>query len=111
MILRIVLLIISYLLLIAHFLREGEVLLTALYLLVPFFLIIKKKWSLILLQIFIYGGVLVWIQTLFSLIVARIDMGAPWLRMAIILGVVILITLISGLLLNSRLIKEKYSKL
>jgi len=110
MILRIVLLIISSLLLGAHFLREGKIFLTVLYLVLPLLFFLKKKWSLILLQIFIYAGVLVWVQTLISLIVARIDMGAPWLRMAIILGVVILITLISGLLLNSRLIKEKYSK-
>jgi hypothetical protein len=36
------------------------------------------------------------------------DLGQPWARMAIILGVVSLITGVSGLLLNSKIIKERY---
>ncbi len=108
MILRTVLLIISHLLLIAHFLREGKIFLAVLYLLLPFLFFIKKKWSLIFLQISAYLGVIVWLQTVFMLISERIDLGIPWLRMAIILGVVTIFTLLSGLLLNSKIIKSRY---
>ena len=110
MILRVALLIVSYLILGAHFLREGEIVLTVFCLFIPFLLFIKKKWSLIVIQLFTFGGVLVWIQTLFLLINARMDMGEPWLRMAVILSAVILLTLISAFLLNSKIIKNKYSK-
>ena len=108
MIFRIILLIISYLLLAAHFLREGEMILTIACLFIPFLLFIKKRWSLTVVQIFTYGGVLVWIQTLFLLVNARLNMGESWMRMAIILGVIILLTLTSGLLLNSNQFKKNY---
>ncbi len=108
MILRVVLIILSSVLLSAHFLREGEILLTAAYLFLPLLLLIKRRWVLIVLQIFTYGGVLVWFYTLYVLINERMSLGIPWVRMAIILAVVIIITLISGLLLNSKVVKEKY---
>lgn len=108
MIFRIVLIILSYILLGAHFLREGEMLLAAFCLVFPLLLLIKKKWSLLVVQIFIYGGVLVWIQTLLLLINERMTFDLPWIKMAIILGGVIIFTLTSGLLLNSKVIKEKY---
>ena len=108
MILRIVLLIISYLLLSAHFFREGETILTAVYLFLPLLFFIKKRWSLIFLQLFSYGGFIIWLQTIFVLTSARIQLGEPWLRMVIILGVVAIFTLLAGLLLNSNKIKSKY---
>ena len=108
MILRIILLILTYLLLGAHFLREGEMILALSCLFIPFLLFIKRKWSIKVIQIFTYGGVLVWIKTLFVLINSRMDMGQPWIRMTIILFAVMLFTLISGFLLNSKVIKDKY---
>lgn len=110
MILRVVLIILTYILLSAHFLREGEMVLTVFYLFIPFLLFIKKRWSIIIVQIFTYGGVLVWFFTLYILINERMALGIPWVRMAIILGVVIIFALISGLLLNSPVVKEKYKK-
>jgi len=76
-----------------------------------FLLFIKKKWCIIVIQIFTYGGVIVWIQTLIELINLRIDTGEPWLRMTFILIVIIILTLISGLLLNTKIIKEKYNNI
>lgn len=108
MILRIILLIISYLILSAHFFREGEIVLTAVYLFLPFLLFIKNRWSIIFLRIFSYGGVIIWLQTIYVLAFARISMGEPWLKMAIILGAVTVFTLYAGLLLNSKKMKSKY---
>ncbi len=110
MISRVVLIILSYILLSAHFLRDGEIALTLFYLFIPFLLFIKKRWSIIVVQIFTYGGVLVWFYTLYVLINVRMSLGIPWVRMAIILVAVIILTLISGLLLNSQVVKEKYKK-
>jgi len=108
MIRRISLLILTYLLLSAHFFRDGNLLLSIASLVIPFLLFVKKKWCLIVVQLFTYGGVIVWIITLITLVNARVNTGEPWLRMALILLAVIVMTISTGLFLNSKVFKEKY---
>jgi len=108
MIVRVILIIITFLLLSSHFFRDGNLLLSIASLVIPFLLFVKKKWCLIVVQLFIYGGVIVWTITLINLINERINIGMPWIRMAIILFAVILLTLTSLILLNSKIIKERY---
>lgn len=108
MTLRLTLLVLSFLILGAHFLREGSMLLVLLSLLAPLLLFIRRRWVLIAVQVLLYCGVLVWIDTLVDLIRLRLQHDAPWLRMALILGAVILVTAYSGLMLNSKMVVEKY---
>jgi hypothetical protein len=108
MILRVVPLVISSLLLAAHFLRGGSLGLVVLTLLVPLFLLIRKRWSLILVQLSAYVAAAVWLYAIIQIVQERMMLGRSWGAPVIILGSVTLFTIIAGLLLNSRAVKDKY---
>lgn len=106
--LRISLYAIAALLLGAHFLRAGNVLMMALCVAAPLLFLWRKRWSLLLLQILAYGAALTWIAVAYQLMELRQRSGQPWTVAAIILGSVALFTFAAGLLLNSRAIKDRY---
>jgi hypothetical protein len=108
MFLRIVLLIFAFLLLGAHFLRSGNIFLIVVSVLTPCLLLVKKRWSLLLLRWLTYFGALVWIHTTFVLVRQRIAIGAPWGRMLLILAGVTVFTFCAGYLLNSDVVKRRY---
>ncbi len=108
MIIRILLSTFSFVLLAAHFLRIGNLPLTVGCLCFPLLWFVKTRWSPILLQVFTYVGTLIWIRTTFQIYRSRIAFGMPWGRAVVILTSVALFTLGSGLLLNARIVKEKY---
>jgi len=110
MVFRVILLILAYLLLGAHFLRGGHLWLVIISLLMPSLLLIKKRWSLILVQIGLYLGAWIWVRTAIIIIHDRILMSAPWGKVVIIIGPVALFTLLAGLLLNSPRVKERYPR-
>lgn len=109
MVLRLVPLLVAALLLGAHFLRVGNLGLMAVSVLVPFLLLIKRRWSLIVVQLLAYVGTVIWIQTTIMIVQERLARGMPWVRVVIILGVVALFTAWAGWLLNSAVVKENYS--
>lgn len=92
----------------AHFLRSYSILPMLLSLLAPFFLLIKKRWSLVTLQLLTIPTAFIWLLTLSDIIQQRIFEGRSWTASAIILGVVTLFTLWAAWLLNSPEIKEQY---
>jgi hypothetical protein len=106
--LRILPLIISALLLAAHFLRSSSLLLVVLCLLVPFLLFIKKRWVLWVLQVFTVIAAVMWMIALKAIIQTRIFEGRSWVASGIILGLVALFTLSSGLWLNTSQVKNNY---
>jgi hypothetical protein len=106
--LRITLVIVAAILLVAHFLRQGEFILMLLCMLTPLLLLIKKRWSLFALQLLMYLDATIWLITTIKIVQERIFFGEAWVRLVIILGAVILFTIVAGLLLNSSIIKEKY---
>ena len=106
--LRISLYAIAALLLGAHFLRAGNVLMMALCVAAPLLFLWRKRWSLLLLQILAYGAAVTWIVVAYQLMELRQRSGQPWTVAAIILGSVALFTVAAGLLLNSRAIKDRY---
>ena len=108
MILRTTMIIIASLMLGAHFMKASNYLLTLVYIIAPFILLIKKRWSLIALQALAYIGGGVWISTIIVIAQSRISYGEPWSRMAYILGAIAIFTILAGLLLNSPKVKEKY---
>jgi hypothetical protein len=105
---RISLFVIAALLLGAHFLRAGNFLLVALCLGMPLLFLYKKRWSLILLQFTAYCATASWLWAAFQLVEIRQQAGRPWTAAAIILGAVALFTLVAGLLMNSRCMRERY---
>ncbi len=108
MIIRIIPLIVSSILLGAHFLRDGNLILAAACVLIPLLLLIKKPWSLLATQGLMYVGVVIWLYTAYTMIQVRQFLGQDWSRLAIILGTVALFTLFSGLQLNSAVVKKRY---
>lgn len=108
MIIRIIPLIIAFLLLGAHFLRSGHIILAGLSIFVPLMLLIKKRWILLVVKWLAYSGAIVWIQTIFFLVQQRRIAGVPWVRMLLILSGVTVLTLYAGYLLNSDIVKQRY---
>ena len=109
MALRIVLFMIAAALTAAHFLRAGSYGLVALSLATPLlFFFTERRWSLMLLQMAAYGATLNWMLAIVLLVQMRQQVGRPWTTAALILGAVALLTLLAGLLLNSRNLRERY---
>jgi len=108
MALRIGLFIIAALLLGAHFLRLGNLAFVALCLCAPLLLLYRKRRVLIVLQLLAYGAAASWIVLGLRLVESRLQSGQPWKLAAMILAAVALFTLLAGLLLNSRVVRERY---
>jgi len=106
--LRISLYVLAALLLGAHFLRAGNYAMVAICLAVPLLFAWRVHWALIALQLAAYCAAATWVAVAFDLVQTREKYGQRWTAAAIILGSVALYTLIAGLLLNSRSIKQHF---
>ena len=80
----------------AHFLRSGNILLMsgALGLLPLIFL--DRPWGKTAIRLVLGLGALEWLRTLMVLRASRIETGLPHLRMTVILGLVATLTALSG---------------
>jgi len=96
------------LLLAAHFLRSGNLLLLALCLAAPALFLYRKRSSLLVLQGLAYCAAGTWITVAIQLAQTRQHLGQSWTVAVIILGTVAALTLMAGLLLNSRAITHRY---
>lgn len=101
--------ILSLLLLGAHFYRAGLPLLTALCGVLPALLFLRAAWVPRLFQGLLLLGAMEWLRTLYMLAAMRIAWGEPWTRMGIILGAVALLTGLSGLVFRSRKLRSRYT--
>jgi hypothetical protein len=102
--------VVSFLLLAAHFYRAGMPWLTVLCLALPLLLIPKDARLPRLFQVLLALGALEWLRTLYALAGIRLAFGQPWGRLALILGGVAVFTLASGLVFRSRELKRRYDK-
>ena len=107
---RIALFAIAALLAGAHFLRAGNLVLVALCVTAPLLFLYRKRWSLILLQVMAYCAAVNWIVAAVQIVQVRQIEGRAWTTAALILGAVAVFTFLAGLLLNSRSMKERYSR-
>jgi hypothetical protein len=82
----------AFLILGAHFLREGTWVLTAACAALALAVAWRKSWVPRLLQAALVLGTVEWAWTAFILVQQRMAEGRPWGRMAIILGGVALVT-------------------
>jgi hypothetical protein len=106
--LRISLAVAAALLLGAHFLRAGNFVMVTLCLAAPLLFLWRKRLSLMLLQFLAYCAAGTWVAVAVQLVQMRQQMGQAWTAAVIILGCVGLFTVLAGLLLNSRAIRERY---
>jgi len=100
---------ISFLLLAAHFLRAGHMVISIILLFLLSLLFLRKTWVPRVLQLILLLGTVEWLRTLYSVAQVRIELGMPWMRMAIILGVVALFTALSCLVFRSEVLRKRFS--
>lgn len=100
--------VLSFVLLAAHLLRGGSVTLALLSLLLPGLLLVRRRWSRRMLQLLLVAAGAEWLRTGVALATRRMELGEPWLRMAVILGLVALVTAGSALLLQSERMQQRY---
>ena len=98
----------ALLLLGAHFLRSGSVILASVFALMPLLLMVRRRFALRVVQIALAAGVPIWIHTALVLTWMRLQIGAPWLRMLLILSAVTLFTGLCVWLLNTEPVKRRF---
>jgi hypothetical protein len=108
MIARIVLYVIASWLIAAHFLRAGNPVAVALCLAVPLLFFVRRRWSLLLLQVLAYAAAVAWLGTAWQIAAARRVFGEPWLRATLILLAVAAVSMLAGLLLRGRVMRQRY---
>lgn len=100
----------SFLLLAAHFSRADNPPMIVACLAAPFLLLMRRKWVASTIQITLVLGTLEWVKTLVVVAQRRHSMGESWLRMAVILAAVALVTVCSALVFRSRALRERYAR-
>lgn len=99
---------ISFLLLAAHFVRAGQTAVVVALLSLLLILLLKKAWVPRVIQVVLLLGAIEWVWTLYSVAQLRIQLGMPWVRMAVILGSVALFTALSCLAFSSGSLRKRY---
>ena len=91
-VLRLLPVIFADLILAAHYSRAGHDWLAIIILLLPLTFFIRKAFILRAWQLIMVFSILIWIQVIVDIVMIRMDMGAPWTRLVIILGLVVLLS-------------------
>lgn len=100
--------VLSLLVLAAHFLRAGALPVTGAVLCLLVVLFIRRAWVARLMQVVLALAALEWVRTLVVLAMRRSEQGEPFLRMILILGAVVAMTAVSALLFETRRMRRLY---
>ena len=103
-----VLIVLSLVLLGAHFLRDANYLGVAVSAVLIGLLFVKRPVAARAVQVALMLGALEWVWTLYELVQVRTAMGMPATRMMIILGAVAAVTALSAGLLQTQAMKRIY---
>ena len=98
----------SLLLLGAHFLRVDAMTLVAVCVALCGLLLVSRPWAARVLQTALVLGALEWLRTLTVLALQRQHAGAPWLRMAVILGIVAALALVAAWLFQTPRLARRF---
>jgi hypothetical protein len=93
----------------AHFSRHDVPVLSWVCLALLLLLLVRRPWAPRVVQLVLVAGAIEWIRTTIVLAGQRMDAGDPWLRMAVILIVVTLVTAGAALLLETARVKRRYA--
>ena len=108
MLLRLLPVILSLVVLAAHFSRHDVPVLVWVSLAVPLLLLVRRPWVPRLLRWLLVLGALEWMRTTTVLVSQRVTVGEEWLRMAAILVAVATATLLSTLVFRWSSVRERY---
>jgi hypothetical protein len=100
--------IISMLLIGAHFFRSGNHLFVAACLLLLSGLFIRHPISARIMQLALFLSAAEWVRTAFVLISIRSNVGLSWTRLALILGLVAIFSLSSIFVFSTKTLKDRY---
>jgi len=100
--------VLSFIVLGAHFMRYGSSFGTVGAAALIVLLFIRQPWVARLMQTALVLGAIQWVHTLYDLAQLRIAFGEPYTRLAVILGTVAAVTLCSALLFQSKELKKIY---
>ena len=100
--------ILSFLLLAAHFMHARSITLLGACLLMPLLLLVRRRWVPWALQFLLVLGAVEWLATTVILVNQRQGEQRDWHRLAIILGGVMLFTLASGLVFLTPVLRRRY---
>lgn len=92
----------------AHFLRYDSMIGVAGSLVLISMLFIRRAWVARLVQVALVLGAVEWLRTLYLLVQWRASQGEPAARLIIILGGVAAVTICSAVLFQSRALKKIY---
>ena len=96
------------LLLAAHFYRAGYTGLVIMLVVSPLILFVRQPFSARIMQVILVAGGVEWVRTTIQFVTMRQSMGMPWIRLAVILGAVSLITFLSALVFRMKALQERY---
>jgi len=92
----------------AHFMRYDNSIGVAGSLLLIALLIVRRPWVARTMQVVFILGALEWVRTLYELVQERAAYGQPFGRMMVILGIIAAVTFCSALLFQSPPLKKIY---
>jgi hypothetical protein len=95
-----VLVILSAVLIAAHFLRLGSLVLAVAGLAIPLLLLTRSKFASYILQALLVLAGAEWLRTLIAIAVRRHADAQPWIRMAVILGSVATVSFLAAYLVQ-----------
>ena len=107
-VLRLLPAVLALLVLAAHFYRAGLIFLVPACIGLVLILAVRTAWVPRLVAIALVFAALEWLRTLLVLADARLEAGQPWLRLAIILGSVTILTLAAAWPLRSPAVRHWY---
>lgn len=100
--------VLSLLVLGAHFFRAGNVVMVAAVIVVLGLLTVPRRWAARTIQVALLLGAVEWVRTLVTLYQQRMQLGQPATRLAIILGGVALFTALSAAVFRSVRLRAWY---
>ncbi len=108
MLARLSLYIVAALLIAAHFLRDGNLIGVALCLAAPLLFLVRRRWSLLVLQGLAFVAAGLWLGAAWHLVAIRQLLGQPWVRGATILVGVAAFSILAGAVLAGARFQTRY---
>jgi hypothetical protein len=108
LLLRLLLPAVALMLLAAHFHRAGWLAAAVLSVALTALLAVPRPWAARTLQAALVLGALEWLRTLAAFAAARISLGQPYLRLALILGAVAAVTIAAAWIFQHRSLRTRF---
>ena len=94
----------------AHFLRWGNTGLALTAAVFPVLLVSRRRWCSHVLSLYLFLGSVQWFRLMDLLVAPRVAMGAPWIRLALILGGIGVLGIVAGVLLHTARSRARFAR-